>query len=412
MVKEKLYYGWFIVAACFILGFVTHGIRFSFGIFFKPLETDLSLSRALTSDIFSLYMILCSIFAIIAGWALDRYQPKAIVATMGFLTGMSLLLSSYANTLWHLLLTYSLLLAAGTGPAYAVVMPLTSRWFTIRRGLALGIVSCGISIGIMCISPLSAWFVNNLGWQTSYFILALIAFFTMTPVAFLLKKAPSEVSRLINNGKLDSIKTDNYQQEFSRQIDGLSLPDAVKTKAFWLLLLLQFFFASCIFIIIAHIVPYAIDLGIAPVQASTILSIIGGISIPGTLLMGSLSDNIGRKPVIVICALLMIVSMICLMSVSNSWILYLFAVIFGFTRGGLSPLFAALTSDTFGLRHIGIIMGVTIIGWFLGAAVGPAFAGYIFDINGSYDIAFLAGVIAVMIGALMTVFVRVPRSNT
>jgi MFS family permease len=401
-----------VLAACLVTLVIGSGIRFSFGVFFKPLEADFGLTRALTSEIFSVYMALSALFAILAGWALDRYEPRIVFTVMGFFTGLSLLLTSQASELWHIFISYSLLLAIGTGPIYIISLSVALRWFVKGRGLAIGIVASGAGMGMMLMTPVSAWLIAGYGWQTSYFILAFIAFFIMIPCALLLKGAPGETAALPGSEKLGASKSSAVDRQHYGKPGDFSLPEAAKTSVFWLVFFVRFLLACCVFIVITHIVPHAIDLGITPIRAASILSLIGGANVLGMLLMGRASDSIGRKQTLLICTLLMSGAMLWLIWSFNLPMLYLFAVIFGFSMGGTAPALNALIGDVFGLRHIGVIMAVLDAPWGIGAAVGPALAGYIFDISGSYFLAFLTGMVAALITALLTLLLRAPAVKT
>lgn len=161
----------------------------------------------------------------------------------------------------------------------------------------------------------------------------------------------------------------------------------------------------------AHIVPHVTDIGIPAVEAAFVLSLIGGTSIAGRVLMGRVSDNIGRKPTSIICALLMAGAMVWLIPSQDLWMLYLFALVFGFSFGGLTPPLTALIGDTFGLRNIGIILGVLEIGWGIGSAIGPATGGIVFDISKSYSMAFLGGAAAMLVTTLLITLLRQERSR-
>jgi len=399
---RRLYYGWVVLAACLAVGVVCWGVRFSFGVFFKSLEEEFVWTRALTSSVFSVYLLLGCGFAVLGGWALDRYGPKIVIAVMGFFTGLGLLLTSQANAPWHLFVSYSLLLAIGTAPIWTVVVATASRWFTERRGLAIGIVTSGNGIGMVTIAPIAAYIISGYGWRTAYFIMALMAFVIIIPCAFLLKKAPSEPAALPENS--DATKPGAHESQ------GLSLLTAARTKNLWLILSIQFLQAFCIFLVMTHIVPHAIDLGITATQAASILSLIGGTIILGRISIGRVSDSIGRKRAVMICTLLMTGAMMWLIGSSNLWMLYLFAIVFGFAYGGSSPPIYTLAADIFGLRYIGVIMAVLGTGWFAGGAIGPAFAGYVFDISGSYTPAFLAGMTAMLLVAVLILPLGTPSS--
>ncbi|MFC2068029.1 MFS transporter [Chloroflexota bacterium] len=410
--NRKFYYGWIVLVACLAFLITSSGIRHSFGVFFKPLEADFDLSRALTSEIFTVYLALSALFAILAGWIIDRYEPKILFTVMGFFTGLSLLLTSQATELWHIFISYSLLLAIGTGAVYIQAISITLKWFMKGRGLAVGIVASGMGIGIILMTPISAWLIDSYGWQTSFFILALVAFFVMIPFALLLKRAPDKKAELLHSEETDTSKLSVLNKIRYDKVEDYTLLQAVRTSFFWLITFVRFLLGCCVYMVLTHIVPHAIDLGINPIQAASILSLAGGGTIMGMLLMGRASDIIGRKQILLICALLLTASMLWVVWSSSIWMLYIFAVIFGFSMGGTSPTVNSLIVDVFGTRHIGVINAVSDAGWGIGSALGPLLAGYVFDISGSYYYAFLAGMAAALITVILTLFARAPEAKT
>ncbi len=409
--KGRLYYGWIVLVACFIIGVICWGIQNTFGVFFKSLETGFDWTRTLTSGIFSVFMLLCPVFAIFGGWAIDRYGSRIVVTMMGFLIGLSLLLTSLANTWWHFFISYSLLLAAGTGATFTIISSVASRWFIKRRGLAVGIVSSGIGVGTMIMPPIAAYLISIYDWRMSYCILGLVGFFVITPFAFLLKGAPGKEAASPESERLEAIHLPSAEGQAVSETRGFSFLQAARTKNFWLIFSIWFLGASCIRAMEIHIVPHAIDLDITPIRAATILSLLGGMNIPGRILVGRVSDSIGRKQAIMICTLLMAGAMLWLIWASGLWELYLFAVIFGFFAGGANTPIAALIGDTYGLRHLGIITGVLVAGFGLGAAFGSALAGYIFDVKGSYVFAFIAGLVAALVATGLALFLTAPKGK-
>ena len=166
--KDKLFYGWVVVASFFIIGTAIWGIRFTFGVFFKSIESEFTLTRTATSAIFSTQMVLGGVFTILGGWVLDRYGPRIVILLMGLFAGLSLLLTSQTNAVWQLFLTYSLLLAMGTSAIYVGVMSTVSRWFDRRRGLALGLASVGAGLGPMIMAPFATYLIANFDWHGVY----------------------------------------------------------------------------------------------------------------------------------------------------------------------------------------------------------------------------------------------------
>ena len=183
--------------------------------------------------------------------------------------------------------------------------------------------------------------------------------------------------------------------------------EALRTLNFWLLLSMLFLWACCSFIILAHVVRHAIDLGVSTLEAATILTVIGGASIPGRLAMGRLSDTWGSKRVCLISVLILMGAMSWLLWASDLWMLYLFAAFFGLSFGASSPLMAAVIGDAFGTRNLGIILGALQTGWSAGCAFGPVLAGHIYDINGSYTPAFLLGIGISLGAALLIALLRI-----
>lgn len=407
---RRLHFGWIVLAVCLILITISYGIRLSFGVFFESLEQDFGTSRALTSEVFSVYMLIGSLFAVVGGWAADRYGARMVFIVMGFFTFVGLFLSSQAGTLWHLFLSYGLLVAIGTGPTYAVATSTATRWFLSRRGLALAIVTAGVGLGSILMAPTSAGLIANYGWRTSYIVMGSIALIIMVPCALILKRRPTEINLSRDEKQLTAnVHSSEPQKNESRDF---TLRQAIRSRSFLLLLSIWFCYAFCLFIVTTHIVRHAIDLGFAPVLAASIISVSGFANIPVRILMGLASDRFGRKRAALTCALLMAASMFWLTQSSSLWMLYTFGAAFGAAYGGLSPPTMAMVGDTFGVRHIGVILGVLDVGWVCGAAMGPALAGYIFDTTGRYYLAFmLAGVAALMVAVLVVIF-RVPTLKT
>lgn len=402
--KGRLFYGWVVLAAFFIIQVILLGTSTSFGVFFKSLASEFNLSRATTSAVFSVSMLLLCLFSIVGGRALDRYGPKIVLLLMGLFTGLSLLLTSQTSSAWQLFITYSLLLAAGCGAAYTVTMSTVSRWFDRKRGLAVGIAGSGGGLGVMVMAPLATYLISRFDWRMAYLVIGLIAWLVVIPLSRLLKKEPQEIGALP-----DGINSDSRTV---RKGEGITLPSsltvlqAFRTRSFWLMMFIWSLFSFCMLFVLTHIVPHATDIGISAGEAAAILSLIGGTRAAGMILLGSVADRVGRKTTAIVCTLFQAGAMMWLILAQDSWMLYLFAIVYGLANGGLLSSITALLGDTFGLAKIGSILGMLDIGWSIGAATGPFVGGLIFDINSSYSVAFLLGAAVMAIAALIIVLIR------
>jgi len=396
-----------VTGAGFLIAVVGLGTRYSFGVFFKSIETEFALTRGATSGVFSIYMLLCCVFAVLGGRALDRYGPKVVVFLMGSFTGLSLLLTSQANSAWQLLISYGLLLSLGTGAIYAVVNSTASRWFDKKRGFVLGITTSGGGFGAIVMAPFATYLISNFGWRTAFIVMGLIAWLVISSMCLILKKDPGDMGLLPDGVKSEAAQPGPQKKEGKAQLTGPSLLQASRTSNFWFLGLIWLLLSLDVHLVFVHVVSYAVDMGNSLMDAAIILALIGGTTIPGRLLVGRVSDTIGRKAPAITCAVLQVGALLWLMWAQELWMLYVFAIAFGFLWGGLGVLTTALIGDVFGMRSIGAIMGMMSAGWALGAASGPAIGGYIFDVSGTYFMAFAAGAVAILLAALLVALVTI-----
>ncbi|MCH8863942.1 MAG: MFS transporter [Chloroflexi bacterium] len=407
--KDKIFYGWVVVLIFLTIGVSLYGIRFTFGIFFKSIENEFELTRAATSAVISVSMVLSGVSAFIAGWALDKYGPKIVVLMMGLFTGLSLVLTGFTDSLWQIFITYSLLLAMGLGALFVVPMSVVSRWFDKKRGLALGIASSGVGLGMVIMAPFATYLIANFEWRTAYTVIGIIAWVVVIPLSRLLKKEPSEIGALPDGVK--SKPTVPAEAGNDNQPYFLTLSQALKTRSFRIALIMWPLYSSNVFFMMTHLVPHITDIGFPPATAASILSLLGGATIAGRVLLGNISDRIGRKLTASICALLQAGGLALLVWGQELWMLYLVAFVYGFGFGGMSPVLAALAGDIFGLGSIGAILGMLEISFGFGGALGPFIGGIIYDVSGSYLPAFAASTIVMLTVALLVRLIKVEKYN-
>jgi MFS family permease len=404
--KNRLFYGWIVIGAGLLVALIGIGTRYSFGVFLKSIESEFGVSRGATSGIFSVYMLFCGLLSIIGGWALDRYGPRKVAFVMGSFTGLSLLLTSQANSVWQLYITYGLLLSLGTGPVYTVVNSTASRWFSKKRGFAVGITSSGGGLGAIILAPFASYLISNHDWRIAFVVLGLVSWTVMASMSLLLRKDPSDMGLSPDGVKSEQGQMGRQTKESKMGPADYTVVQAARMSPFWFLGLTWVFISLSLHLIFVHAVPYAVDMGISPMDAALMLSLIGAANIPGRLVIGKVSDTIDRKALAVACALVQVGTLLWLMWANGLWMLYVFAIVFGFLWGGSGAVITALIGDVFGTRSLGAIMGMMSAGWALGAAIGPAVGGYIFDTSGSYFTAFATGAAAVLISALFVALIR------
>lgn len=387
-----------------MIGIIGAGIRFSFGVFFESFETQFEINRAVTSGLYSVYMLLSGLGAVLGGWALDRYGTRKTGFAMVIFIGSSLLLSSQVQTIWQLYITYSLLLSFGSGSLFPFINSTVSRWFIKKRGFAIGISSSAGAIGQIVMVPLASLLLVHFEWRLSFIILGLIALAIMLPSTVLIKRDPSDLGLLP-----DGIKTEPDKDDLTRvnvQRAGLRLSQAYKTREFWYLLLMWLFFSMSLNLILTQAIPHAMDLGISYINAALILSLIGVGGVFGRIGIGRISDTIGRRAPAIICAVLQAGLLVWLIWIRELWMFYLFAVIFGLTWGGIGSQVTVMISDIFGFRSLGVIMGTISVGYDIGAAIGPAMGGIVFDVTNNYSLAFTVCAIGMLLIGIFAILIR------
>lgn len=398
----KFFYGWIIVIASFLVTFISFSIRYSFGIFSDSFLEEFGWTKTLIFGASLFSMIVGGLSSIVMGRLSDRYGPKITFGANGFLVGLGMVLCSQISALWQLYVFSGLLIGVGMGVAFAPTMATTSRWFVKRRGLALGIVTSGIGIGTLVMSPAITYFISAYGWRTAYLIVGFIAWIILISVAFMLKSGPVE-----NN----ALSYDKNRKGGNLNEDWGAL-EAAKTRSFWLVLFSNSLWNFCLQLIMFHIYLYAKrGIGTSSMVAAGVLSLIGVGSIFGRIAVGAASDRIGTKRVWLFCLVCQAVTMFWLTETKNVWMLYVFAPFFGFSYGGLVPLIPAIDAEFFGTKNLGAIIGLIGIGATISGALGPFLGAYIFDLTGSYYLAFLLGAVATVVATILATPAKKPERD-
>ncbi len=357
---------------------------FCFGVFLVTLTTEFNWGRGALSGTLSISLILSGGLGIIAGRLSDKYGPRRLVTVSGVLTGISFLLLSRINALWQVYLIWGIPLAmAGS----ALSIPLIStipRWFTKSRGVAIGIVSAGFSLGGIGMPLLAQWLISGYGWRQAYVFLAIIYTMIVIPLAQFMKHSPQRA------GLKPYRESENIKVEYMASGgEGFTVSQAVKTWRFWVLMATLFCFQFALQTILAHVVAHAIDIRISAAVAASLLSVVAGAGAIGKFSMGIISDKIGCRLALAASLGTITLALIWLIFSTNTAMLFIFAAIFGYAYGCVVTLQNLLPAELFGLKFLGIILAAVLFGGSVGGAVGPLISGIIFDSTGSYRAAFL-----------------------
>lgn len=394
------FYGYIVIIAACLIMIMGWGTYYAFGVFLKPVLTEFGWTRAMTSGAFSLGMIVQGLIGIVMGGLTDRLGPRVVLTICGFLIGLGYILMSQIAAVWQIYLFLGLIVGSGMSGIIVPLLSVVARWFVARRGLMTGIVVAGIGIGVFIGPPVADWLIASYDWRASYFILGIVAFIVVVLVAQFLKREPGQIGQKPYGANKES------GQVINTGTGRLTFREAVSTRQFWLVFTLFICCGICLFTIMVHIVSHATDLGIPAAGAARILAAIGLVSMVGKVVMGIATDRIGSKQVFIIGFILMIISLLWLLSIKDLLVFYLFAIVFGFAYGACFTAMPPLVAWLFGVRSLGLIFGVMNTGLDFGCAVGPILAGYIFDVAGSYRLAFLLCAALGVAGLILTILIK------
>ena len=400
--RAWFFYGYVLVAASFVLQAIGWGAYGSFGVFFNPLMNEYGWSRAGISGAVSVSFCLYGLSSILLGRLNDRVGPRVIMTVSGIFLGAGYLLMSRMTALWQLYLLYSLLVGIGIGGTDVVLLSTIARWFVRLRGRMSGLLKVGTGVGMLVMPLFTNWLIAGFGWRTALFVMGVVVLILFIGLSQLLERDPG--SRGLQPDGDGRIPPGTGQDAET----GFTLAQALKSLQLWLICTAYFLLLGCAMTVLLHIVPHAIDLGIPRNGATRVLATIGGLSIAGRFVMGFSSDRIGSKWALAICYGFLYVSLGWLVVADRLWMLFVFAVVYGFAHGGFFALMSPLIADFFGTASHGAIFGVMIFMSTIGGAVGPLLAGYAFDLTGSYHVVFLVMPVISAVGLGATLMLRPP----
>lgn len=378
---KKYFYGYNIVVSGFLVQGICIGAMFTFGIFFKALQADFGWSRGLISVASSLAFFMMGVGAIFFGTLNDRFGPRIILTFSGALTGIGYLLMSTINSPWQLYLFYGFLVSIGFSTHDVITLSTIARWFVRLRGRMTGLTKVGTGIGQFVAPLVATSLIVSYGWRNAYLIIGGFVLVTLVLVAQLMKPSPESIGALP-----DGDSSSQPIKDASPVNTGSSTSrEAFRTRQFWFLCLIEFTVFFCLLTVIVHIVPHAQDMGLSPPLAAAVLSIIGSVSILGRLVIGTLLDRIGGKRSLITCFIILISSLLWLQIAVSPWMLFLFAVVYGFAHGGFFTVMPPLIAELFGIDSLGQLFGIVLFVGTVGGTIGPTVSGLAFDATGSYQ---------------------------
>jgi MFS family permease len=366
------YYRWVMVAAGGLLGCVAIGGMFSLPVLLQPIARDTGWSVTGVSSAMTIGFLAMAFTSMMWGTLSDRYGPLPVVLTGSAVIAASLALASQATSQLAFQFLFGVMVGAGTSAIFAPMMATVTGWFDTHRSLAVSLVSAGMGMAPMTMSPLVAWLVSYHDWRTTMLILAAVVGGIMIPVSLLVRRPPALAA-----APAAAPAGPAPQAE-------MSLGEALRSPQFIILLATNFFCCATHSGPIIHTVSYAVSCGIPMIAAVTIYSVEGLAGMGGRLVFGLLGDRFGAKRVLVTGLLLQAFGALGYVFAQHLAEFYIAGALFGFIYAGTMPLYSVLVRENFPLRMLGTVIGGLSMAGGLGMATGPIAGGLIYDTFASY----------------------------
>lgn len=399
--RPPIFYGWIVLAASIAIIMIGVGITFSLAVFLKPLEEEFGWSRSLISGVALVNWLVFGVGAFSWGTLSDRIGTRRVVTIGTGVLGAAMLLSSQVTAAWQLYAAFGILVAAGSSAFYVPLSATATRWFAARRGLALGLISSGMGLGIMVVPPLARALITALGWRATFAVLGGLIWAVALVAVRHLYDRPSELG-------LQEYGSTSTPTRGSGAA-GMAAGAALRHPAFWVISLAHFACCAAHSGPIFHMVAHAMDLGVAKMAAASMLGLSGGASVAGRIGSGLLADRFGAKPAILGMLILQVVTLSTYLVAQSGEALFAVALVFGVAFGGVMPLYALVAREYFGDRVIGTAFGgiffLSCIGMGLGAYAGGVF----YDVAGSYWSLHLGSTLVGAAAILVALGLRPPR---
>ncbi len=392
--------GGLLLGGAFVTFAVSAALMHSYAVFLVAFLEEFRWSRAETSLAYSVSAFVSGASAPFVGALVDRLGPRRLVLLGGGMLALGLLGSAYVAALWQLIVLYGVVMTVGANCLGLVVfVPMLSRRFVSNRGMAISVVQSANGFARAVSAPVAQILISTIGWRHAYLTQAALMGVLIWPLAALFRRHEPPVSvapaspRALGEG---------VEAAPPARRDW-TLAEAIATPHFWLLFTVYLATGLGSFFVSLHQLAFAVDVGFDKLYAASVLGMGALLSVGGTIVTGTLSDYIGRELSAILAYVVSIVGVICALFITGPgdvWLLWIHAAFFGLTWGARGPAITAKTADLFPGRNLGTILGVITVGTGIGSAVGAWGAGWIFDVSGSYRLAFLASIASYLVGCV------------
>jgi MFS family permease len=393
--RLPFFYGWLIVAIVFVTMGISVNARTAFSLLFPPILDEFRWDRSVTAGAFSFGFLVSAVLSPTLGYMMDRLGPRAIMELgVGLMAG-GLLLAPLTAEPWHLYLTIGVLVGGGSVClGYSGQSLFLPNWFVRRRGLAIGIAFAGVGIGSITLLPAVQVVIESSGWRTACLAMGALVLVVLAPINLMLRKRPEDLGLQPDGDASPGAGTvappTNVVDPAWVAVDW-TLSRALRTARFWWIALAYFLALYVWYAVQVHQTKYLVEIGFSPATAAWALGLVSLIGIPGQIVLGHISDRVGREAIWTLSCLgfaACYVALILLQQYPWPLLLYVMIAAQGGLGYGLTSIFGAIVAEIFHGKQFGSIFGTLMLAAIIGGAIGPWATGALYDAEQSYATAF------------------------
>jgi MFS family permease len=399
---------WTVVGVSTAVNALAWGARSTFALFYVAMLAEFAWGRGPTALGYSLSWLGFVVFAPVAGWLSDRWGARTVVTAGGVILGGALALTGQVTSLAQYYLCFGILGAAGMAGMLIPSTTIVTRWFVRSRGTAMGVLSAGGPGSAVAFYPLNAWLIATLGWRMALVAFGCIVAAATVSLALLYREPPADGDRPAGSADTGPAPGPRVAAE------AWTLRRALRSIRLWAAFAMTLLGVIGFQIMATHQVAHAVDRDFPQPTVVWLFAFGAGCMMAGNLLGGWLSDRVGRRWVFALGTVVAILGIGCLALIRGSQdvVLLVLYTLSGFGFGMRIAQLSTIPADVFAGPQLGAILGVVQAGGGLGGAIGPFLGGWLFDVTGSYRLAFLAACVAVAGSAVAAWFAARPTPGT
>ena len=389
--KVPFFYGWIILpVAAFALFMSGPGQTYTISIFVDPMIAELGWSRTMVSGLYTAGSLTAGAVMILAGRLLDRYGARTMLAAAAAVFGMAALWMSQVNNQAELYIGFATIRAIGQGALMLFSTTLISIWFVEKRGKAVAVGATGMACSQGLFPTITHKLINSIGWRNTWVALGFSLWTVLLiPVASFVRRSPESVGQLPDGRKKNTSDIPGKQDTDNKIEASFTLRQAMRTRAFWLLLISGTSLPMLTTALFFHHVSLMGSMGISPAAAASVYMVIGPTNMLGTFTAGFMADKIQNRYLLTAGQLMLACTILWIFTISSTWQALVYGALMGLTIGFSSNINTVIWANYFGRRRLGSIRGVASMCMVATAALGPLPFGYLFDTTGSYSLAIL-----------------------